>query len=249
MAGRRRSRWSLAAVTRRLAAGMLAGAVGLGVPTAGVGAATPSAPVDCTPTPVPFERIVDDAKQVFLVTVATRRFAGGVPETYTFVVREALRGTLPEDVSLPATITVEAPVVTTCGGLLDARVNAHLVIALAVPAFDGGPAIAVPWQLRPDGSLVGGFDDGPDRWLDLEALRDALAGRPFATPQPTVAPTVVGEAEGAPLAAFGILVGLVGGVLAGIAVIMAGRRAARPRGPRPPAPPTAPPTTPGSRSG
>jgi hypothetical protein len=240
MVGRRWSRGNLAVITRQLAAGMLAGAVGLGWPTAGVGAASPSAPVACTPTPVPFERVVDDAKQVFLVTVATRRFAGGIPETYTFVVREALRGTLPDGVSLPATITVEAPVVTNCGGRLDARVNAHLVIALAVPAFEGGPLLAVPWQLRPDGTLIGGFDDGPERWLDLDALRDALAGRPFATPAPTVAPTAVGEVPGAPLAAFGILVGLVGGMLAGIAVIIAGRRAGRPRQPRPPAPPTAP---------
>ncbi len=234
MPGRRGTRWSLAAVTRRFAAGLLAGAIGIGWPTAGVGAASPSAPVACTPTPIPFQRVVDDAEQVFLVTVATRRFSGGVPERYSFVVREMLRGTLPEDVALPTTITVEAPVVTSCGGRLDARVNAHLVIALGVPAFDGQPQLAVPWLLRPDGSLTGGFDDGPDRWIDLDALKDALAGRPFATPRPTSAPLDTGEGQGAPLAAMGILIGLVGGAIAGLAVILAGRRAARPKGRTPP---------------
>lgn len=236
MSRRGRTRPTRRAIPRVLASAAVIWSVAFAGPQTLVAAASPSLPITCTPRPVPFERIVDRAPQVFLVTVATRRFSGGIPDRYTFVVREALRGELPEDVKLPTTITVEAPVVTSCGSVLDARVNSHLVIALAIPAFDGEPLLAVPWRLRPDGTLSGGFDDGPDRWADIQALRDALAGRPFATPGPTTAPVIANEDQGPPTASIGIVIGLIGGALAAVAVVMAGRRAARrPPGANPPA--------------
>ena len=86
-------------------------------------------------------------------------------------------------------------------------------------------------------SLVGGHDDGPTTWVDVDALRAALEGEPYATPAPTRPPDTTPVDPGAPLATFGIVAGIVLGIAAGVAVIVTGRRAARPAPPRPPSEP------------
>ena len=68
--------------------------------------AGPPAARACDPVPVPFERVAERAEQIFLVTVAQRSMAGATPQSYTLVVREVLRGTLPDDVTLPTTVTI-----------------------------------------------------------------------------------------------------------------------------------------------
>jgi hypothetical protein len=189
----------------------------------------------CDPVPVPFERIVERAPTIFLVTVAQRSMAGSTPQSYTLVVREMLRGELPEDVTLPTTVTMAAPVVNACGDVLDVRITTHLVLALDVPAFDGAQALTVPWTLRPEGTLEGGYDDGPATWRDVDALRAALEGRPFATPGPTTTPAAgIGEVEGLPVASLAIVAALLLGALAGVLVILGGRRAGGSRTQRPP---------------
>jgi hypothetical protein len=190
----------------------------------------------CDAVPVPFERVAERADQIFLVTVAQRSMAGAVPQNYTLVVREVLRGELPQDVTLPTTVTIAAPVLDGCGTVLDARLTWHLVLALDVPAFDGAEPLTVAWRLLPDGRLEQRNDDGPPIWADLDAFKAGLAGRAFATPPPTPAPApMAGEVEGVPLASVGIVAALVVGVIAGVLVVLMGRRAARPRTPRPPA--------------
>ena len=192
----------------------------------------------CDPVPVPFERVAERADQIFLVTVAQRSMAGAVPQSYTLVVREILRGELPKDVTLPTTVTIAAPVLDACGSVLDARLTWHLVLALDVPAFDGAEPLTVAWRLLPDGRLEHRNDDGPEIWADLDAFKAGLAGQAFATPAPTPFSTpMLGEVEGLPLASIGIVAGIILGLLAGVAVIVTGRRAARPRVPRPPSPP------------
>ena len=113
--------------------------------------------------------------------------SANTPERYTLVVREALRGGLPDDVDLPE--VASSPTGHQC---LRRRarhgITTHLILALDVPAFEGAEPIAVPWRLMPDGTLQGGHDDGPERWADLDAFRAALAGRTFATPVPTEVP-------------------------------------------------------------
>jgi hypothetical protein len=201
----------------------------------GLGVAWPSPALACRPVPVPFQRVVDDAEQIFLVTVAQRTTAGNVPEAYTLVVREALRGALPDGVTLPTTVSIVAPVINACGDVLDVRITTHLVLALDVPAFDGGAPITVPWRLLPDGTLEGGHDDGPATWRDLDAFRSALAGRAYATPGPTRVPVSMPAPGGAPLASIGIVAGLVIGIVAAALVIIGGRRGG-PTRPRPPDP-------------
>jgi hypothetical protein len=205
-----------------------------GVLALGLGAAWPAPAMACRPIPVPFQRIVEDAKQIFLVTVAQRSMAGNVPQAYALVVREALRGALPDRVSLPATVRIDAPVINACGDQLDVRITTHLVLALDVPAFAGGEPITVPWRLLPDGTLEGGHDDGPATWRDLDALRSALAGEAFATPDPTRAPVAAPVPDGVPLASIGIVAGLLIGIAAGVLVILGGRRAGGMDRPRPP---------------
>jgi hypothetical protein len=202
----------------------------------GLGLVSPAAAAACDAAPAPFQRVVDRAERIFLVTVAQRQMGSGGPERYSLVVREALRGTLPDDVDLPSVVSIAAPVINACGDVLDYGITTHLILALDVPAFDGAEPIAVPWRLMPDGTLLGGHDDGPERWADLEAFRNALAGRSFATPGPTPVPAVAIVPDGNPIASVGIVVALLVGILAGVIVVVTGRRAARPRQPRPPSP-------------
>ena len=197
-------------------------------------AAAPAAAAACDAAPAPFQRVVDGAERIFLVTVAQRQMGDDVPERYSLVVREALRGELPDDVDLPTVVSIPAPVINACGDVLDYGITTHLILALDVPAFDGAEPIAVPWRLMPDGTLQGGHDDGPDRWADLDAFRSALAGRTFATPAPTRVPAVAPAPDGNPIASVGIVAGIVIGILAGVIVVVTGRRAARPRQPGPP---------------
>ena len=94
---------------------------------------------------------------------------------------------------------------------------------------DGAAPLTVPWILRPDGSLSGGWDDGPDRWVDVDALRAALAGQPFETPAPTTRPNGgIVPGDETPLASIGILVGVLIGVAIAAAVVWWARRGARP---------------------
>jgi hypothetical protein len=213
--------------------GLLVAAMGL----AGSLALAAPAPVAraCDPVPVPFDRVAERAEQVFLVTVAQRSMAGSVPEAYTLVVREVLRGELPGDVALPTTVSISAPVVDGCGSVLDERLTYHLVLALDVPVFDGAAPLTVAWRLLPDGRLESRTDDGPPIWADLDAFKAGLAGQAFETPPPTPQPApAIGEVEGLPLATLGIVAGILLGIGAGVLVILTGRRAARPRTPRPP---------------
>lgn len=211
----------------------LAGLLGLATPTPAVHA--------CDAAPVPFQRVVERAEQVFLVTIAQRAMAGNLPESYTLVVREVLRGELPEGVVLPTTVTIAAPVIDGCGTLLDERITRHLVLALDVPVFDGVAPLTVAWRLLPDGRLENRSDDGPAIWPDLAAFKTGLAGGAIASPAPTRVPAPTGgvdaEAERVPIASIGIFVGVAIGVLAGLLVVVVGRRAAAPRAPRPPPPP------------
>jgi hypothetical protein len=205
-------------------------AIVLGLVLAGSGGlATPAAAAACDPVPVSFQRVIDRATRIFVVTVASRAMDGTTPETYTLVVREALRGAVPDDVDLPTVVTIPAPVVNACGDLLDVGITTHLVLALDVPVVDGAEPLTVPWILRPDGSLSGGWDDGPDRWVDVDAFRAALAGEPFETPAPTARPSVgVVTGDETPLASIGIVVGVVLGVAVAAAVVWWARRGARP---------------------
>ena len=216
--------------------GLLVAAMGL---AGSLALATP--PVSaraCDAAPVPFDRVAERADQIFLVTVAQRAMAGNVPERYTLVVREVLRGKLPDDVTLPATVTIAAPVIDGCGTVLDERLTWHLVLALDVPAFDGAAPVTVPWRLLPDGRLESRTDDGPPIWATLDAFKAGLAGEAFATPGPTPVPPIpTGEVEGLPLASLGIVAGLILGILAGVLVVITGRRAGRPRVPGPPSRP------------
>jgi hypothetical protein len=196
---------------------------------AGLRLAAPADAVACRPAPVSFERVVERATRVFLVTVASRTTAGGAPDTYTLVVREALRGAMPESVTLPTVITIAAPVISGCGDLLDVGITTHLVLALDVPAFDAGDPITVPWIVKPDGSLVGGWDDGPPGWVDLVAFRAALAGEAFATPAPTRDPGPgSGLEDEPPLASVGILAGIIVGVAVALGIVWLARRGSRP---------------------
>ncbi len=205
-------------------------------------AATPAVGA-CSAAPIPFQRVVERAEQVFLVTVAQRAMAGSTPESYTLVVREVIRGELPEGVVLPTTVTIAAPVIDACGTILDERITRHLVLALDVPVVDGEAPLTVAWRLLPDGRLENRSDDGPAIWPDLAAFKIGLAGGDIASPAPTrlPAPTsgVDAEAERVPIATIGIVVGLVIGIVAGLLVVLVGRRAAAPRSPRPPTPPGA----------
>jgi hypothetical protein len=218
------------------------GRLGLLVAVLGLaGSLAPVAPTPvaraCDPVPVPFARVAERADQIFLVTVAQRSMAGAVPQSYTLVVREVLRGELPEDVSLPTTVTIAAPLLDGCGRVLDERITRHLVLALDVPAFDDAAPLTVAWRLLPDGRLEGRNDDGPAIWADLDAFKAGLVGEAFATPPPTPQPAPdIGEPEGVPLASVGIVLGIILGVLAGALVVLTGRRAARPRRPDPPDP-------------
>ena len=210
-------------------------ALATSVVVAGLAMAGPSTTTACSAAPVPFQRVVEDAETIFLVTVAQRSMAGNIPETYSLVVREALRGALPDGITLPANVSVVAPVINACGDVLDARITTHLVLAMDVPAFEGSEPITVAWRLLPDGTLEGGHDDGPATWRDLDALRAALGGQPFATPGPTRSPVSMPAPDGPPLASIGIVAGLLVGVAAGVLIILGGRR-----GSRAPRPPTAP---------
>jgi hypothetical protein len=235
-AGRGGTRGVLAGPLGRLAAGCLAAWLVAAASPAASGSGDPAA--SCVPRLVPFQRVLDAAEQVFLVTIATRHNDGGRAVAYGLTVREAMRGTLPATVTLPTSITIAAPVVTTCGDTLEVGLATHLVLAPSVPAFDDAPPLDVVWIVQNDGTLVGGYDDGPKRWANLEAFRNALAGLPYETAPPTrppfIPPTVE---EGLPLASIGIVVGVVGGIVAGLLVVIAGRRAGRrPPGVHPPPP-------------
>lgn len=191
----------------------------------------------CSAAPVPFQRVVEDAEQIFLVTVAQRTMAGTVPQSYSLVVREALRGALPDGITLPANVNVAAPVINACGDVLDVRITTHLILALDVPAFADAAPISVAWRLLPDGTLEGGHDDGPATWRDLDALRAALEGRAFATPGPTRPPASTPVPDSTPLASIGIVAGLLIGIAAGVLVVIGGRRSGRSSRPRPPTAP------------
>ena len=214
---------------RRLRASLAASGLAVGLALAG-----PTGTLACSAAPVPFQRVVEDAEQIFLVTVATRTMAGDVPESYSLVVREALRGALPDGTTLPANVKVAAPVINACGDVLDARITTHLVLAMDIAAFADAEPVTVAWRLLPDGTLEGGEDDGPATWRDLDALRAALDGRAFATPGPTRAPVSMPVPDAAPLASIGIVVALLIGIAAGVLVILGGRRGGRPTPPRPP---------------
>ena len=114
------------------------------------------------------------------------RWPANAPEAYTLVVREALRGALPDE-RRPAddgqrSRRRSSTAAATCSTY---GITTHLVLALDVPAFDGGePDHRAVAAACPTASLVGGHDDGADDWADLDAFRAALAGEPFATPGP-----------------------------------------------------------------
>lgn len=200
--------------------------------SAGATAAWPGPVAACSAAPVPFERVAEGAPRIFLVTVASRSMAGGVPASYSLVVREAIRGTLPGEVTLPTVVQVAAPVVSACGDVLDAAINTHLVLALDVPAFDTGPPMAVAFELRPDGSLVGGHLDEPVTFVDLAAFRAALDGAPVATSSPTaVVTSPAAPADEAPLASIGILAGVLVGIAAALGIVWMARRGSRPSSP------------------
>ena len=213
--------------TRRL--GLLATILVAGVLSGAGPLSTPPPVQACDPVPVPFERVVERAPRIFVVTVASRFMDGGTPAAYTLVVREVLRGSLPDEVDLPIVITVAAPVVNACGDLLDVAITTHLVLAMDVPAFDGADPMTVPWILKPNGTLTGGWDDGPASWVDVDAFRAALAGQAFATPAPTPDPFLGGRpGDETPLASIGILVGVVIGVIAAAGFVVWARRGSRP---------------------
>lgn len=195
----------------------------------GTGLAAAPAASACSAAPVSFQHVVDHAPQIYLVTVASRAMSENVPNGYSLVVREAIRGPLPDDVSLPTLVRVAAPRVTACGDVLDVPISSHMVVAFDVPAFEDGEPLAVAWIIRQDGSLVGaGYDDGPAVWPDLDALRAALAGGAIPTPGPSAAPVAPEPAdEEPPIATLGILIGLLAGVVAVVAFALIGRR--RPR--------------------